>query len=192
MIDSDLILRVYSVRTNSETLMKRCFASAMVVGALMFANALPASATSIDGTYTAMVSGVSSTNVTGTFVFNTSTHAFTDALTFRGVFNVAENFKPKAATCVLNNCLVVLAAVVGGDTILYDIRLNLNSDQFDAGGYIWNSKASGAFNSQGQTSLPEGGSGFLYLGLTAVMIFGAFCLAPFRALQDRNPLSRGV
>jgi hypothetical protein len=137
---------------------------ALLIGAL----ALPAYASTIQGTYTASLTGVSSTTVQGSFTFNTATDVFSGTLDFSGssIFNgVAESFS-QAGACIGPACALALGANVSGDTLVYAIALNESSGAYTAGGTIASTKVGlWAYTGTAGASVPEGGSVALYLVL---------------------------
>lgn len=155
---------------------------------LTFALALPASASSISGSYDATLLGVKSSTAQSNFSFNTSTDRLTGALSFSGAFSGTENIN-QTLKCLAGICNLLLTGSLNGNKIIYDLVLNLNSDTFTAGGNIWNARSDGSFGAKGYASMAEGGSMFAYLGLAGLVIFGGILFARF---GNATPHSRAV
>jgi hypothetical protein len=151
-------------RTSWAALLARAVGGvALVVGVL----APPAYASTIQGTYTATLAGVSGTTVQGSFTFNTATDVFSGTLDFSGgsAFNGVNASFSRAGACLGPACAVALDATVSGDSIVYAIGLSTSSDGYTAGGTISGTKvgAAWAYSGTAGASVPEGGSIALYL-----------------------------
>ncbi|HEV8046927.1 MAG TPA: hypothetical protein VGP35_04320 [Terriglobales bacterium] len=142
------------------------FCAAFVLSATMFA-----AAGSTDN-FSGPLVGASGTE-SGQFTFDSKTDTFSGIkLSFAGSTfgNVnAANAGGKATWCSNGACGFVWQTTVSGDTIWDLIIVNLSTGQYTDAGIISNSQNKGGFN---YMSVPEGSSGFAYLFMSAIAVFG--------------------
>jgi hypothetical protein len=146
---------------------------ALSVGALV----LPAYADTLSGTYTASLTGVSSTTVQASFTFNTTTDVFSGTLDFSGgsIFKGVTDSFSQTGPCAGGVCALALDANVSGDSLVYAIALNLSSDQYSAGGTITSPKGAGVWAYTGAATDPGGTAVVENWGLSESL--GLFVLA---------------
>ena len=155
------------LRVDCDLFMKRYFKFAAICVAFVLSVAMFASAGSTDN-FSGPLAGVSNSTVTGSFSFNSVTDQFT---------NVCISF----TSPILGNGQADPGSLNGnkgsfqwwglasnGDLVIYDVTLNANGT-FQVSGDVSNWQKYGSFN----MAVPEGGSGFAYLFIAAIAVFGA-------------------
>ncbi len=156
--------------------MKRYFKLAAICAAFVLSVSMFASAGSTDS-FSGPLVGASGTE-SGQFTFDSTTDTFSGIkLSFAGSTfgNVnAANAGGKATWCSNGACGFVWQATVNGDTIWDLIVVNLSTGQYTDAGIIFNSQNKGGFN---YMSVPEGSSGFTYLLMSTIAVFGAIFIS---------------
>jgi len=151
--------------------MKRYFKLAAICAAFVFSVSMFASAGSTDN-FSGPLIGASGTE-SGQFTFDPTTDTFSNIkLSFAGSTfgNVNAANAGGNGTCANGICGFYWQTTVGSDTIWDLILVTLSTGQFTDAGIISNSQNKGGFN---YMSVPEGSSGFDYLFMSAIAVFGA-------------------
>ena len=109
-----------------------------VVAFSIGASALPVYADTITGAYSLPLNALK-----GSFTFNTTSDMFSGTLAFGPgsiLFNGVFDDFSQAGACASGSCSLGLSTIVSGDTLIYNINLDLRTDQYSARGKISNTK----------------------------------------------------
>jgi PEP-CTERM motif len=116
-----------------------------------------ASADTISGSYTLPMN-----TVQGNFILNTVTDTFSGTLAFGSMFGGVTDKFSQVGSCSGVSCVLAINTSVGGDSLTYNINLNLSTDQYSASGKISNSSAQMSWAYTGTAidppAVPEPGS----------------------------------
>ena len=164
------------LRVDCDFFMKRYFKLAAICAAFVLSVAMFASAGSTDN-FSGPLAGVSNSTVTGSFSFNSVTDQFTGvSISFTSPILGNGNVDPGSLNGIKGSngqwSFQWLGFANNGDLVIYAATLNANGT-FQVSGDVSNWQKYGSFN----MAVPEGSSGFAYLFMSAIAVFGAISVS---------------